>query len=160
VDLVSERADSTSDYQVPVNRWQTADGRWMSFTGNTNDIVLRFYRAIGRPDLCDDERFATNAARVEHRAELESIIEEHFAANTRADIDAAMVAERVPIAAIVAMDEIFEEEQYRSRGVIATVDDDHGPLRLPAPAMRRSNRPGRIRSAAPGLGADTDRIRS
>ena len=48
-----------SPHNKPV---QTADG-WISFTINTDSQVRAFLKAIARPDLLDDPRFGTVAAR-------------------------------------------------------------------------------------------------
>lgn len=152
---VVERTDSTSPYQVPVNRWRTADGVWMSFTGNTQDVVARFIRAIGHPELVDDERFATNAARVENKDTLEAIIAEYFAGHTHAEIDTSMEEHGVPIAAILSMAELFVEPQYRVRGSITSRQDATlGSVDLPNAVVRFSRTPAGIDRLGPDLGAD------
>lgn len=155
---VAERNGSTSTYQSPTNRWPTSDGVWMSFTGNTQGVVERFLRAIQRPDLVDDPRFATNVARVEHRGELEKFITEYFASHTYAEVDASMQEHGVPIAPILAMDRIFEDPQYAARGVLTEVAGPSGPMRLPGAAVRFSRTPGEVRSMGPELDADREAV--
>jgi crotonobetainyl-CoA:carnitine CoA-transferase CaiB-like acyl-CoA transferase len=83
----NERAGNGSSYQVPVATWLTADDEWVTFTGNTNDIVHRLYRAMGRPDLVDDPRFATNEARVANRAVVERTFAEWARSMSRRDLE-------------------------------------------------------------------------
>ena len=52
--------------------------------------------AVGAPELADDERFATNPARVEHRAALREALEERLAARPAAEWAAALTDARVP----------------------------------------------------------------
>ncbi|MFS3130752.1 CaiB/BaiF CoA transferase family protein [Nocardioides sp. Bht2] len=151
---VAERNGSTSPYQVPTNRWQTSDGVWMSFTGNTQGVVERFLNAIERPDLVSDPRFDTNVARVANRDELERVIGEYFATHTYAQADASMQEHGVPIAPILAMDRIFEDPQYAARGVLVEVPTTDGVLRMPGAAVRFSRTPGEVRSPGPALDAD------
>ncbi|HEV7861679.1 MAG TPA: CoA transferase, partial [Acidimicrobiia bacterium] len=54
---VTEREGARSTYVAPVNTWRTKDGKWASFTGSTQAMVERLFRAIGRPDLLTDARF-------------------------------------------------------------------------------------------------------
>ena len=51
---------------------------------NTDKLFDGFCRAIGRPDLLDDPRFARAAARLEHRTALIPEIEKTTAGETRA----------------------------------------------------------------------------
>lgn len=156
---VLDRTGSESDYQVPVNRWPTSDGVWMSFTGNTEDIVHRFFRAMDRADLSEDERFATNAGRVEHRQELDDLIRAWFAEHTWADVDVRMEEAKVPIAAILSMAEVFEEEHYRQRGTLVTVEDaELGTVRIPSFAGRFSRTSPSIRHLGPALDADGEAV--
>ncbi len=56
---------------VPYQACPTADGHIILAVGN--DLQFRkFCQVAARPELADDPRFATNAARVNHRAELMS----------------------------------------------------------------------------------------
>ncbi|MGF0313431.1 CaiB/BaiF CoA transferase family protein [Rhodococcus sp. IEGM1428] len=156
---VPERTDSTSPYQVPVNRWRTADGVWMSFTGNTQDVVARFLRGIDRADLVEDERFATNAARVANKAELERIIATYFAEHTHADVEKSMERNGVPIAAILSIAEVFEQQQYRERGTLTEFTDPQlGTVHLPNVAVRFSRSPGRIDRLGPDLDQDREAV--
>src|SRR5207253_2550088 len=86
--------------------------------------------SIGRPDLADDPRFGSNAARVENRAALDALIEEWTRSRT---LDEALDAfERHEAAAAPVSDiaQIFDDPQYRARGTIA---------RIPDPALARAD---------------------
>src|SRR5205823_712375 len=63
---------------APYQTFATADGYLI--LGVANDgLWRRFCRAVDRPDLVDDARFATNPARVARRAELADLLQEMFA---------------------------------------------------------------------------------
>lgn len=142
----SQRTNSTSDYQVPVNRWPTADGGWLSFTGNTEDVVQRFFRALGHGEFETDPRFCDNAARVRHRDELEVLIGEWFAKHTRADVVRAMESEGVPIAEILDVSEVFADPHVAERGTLVALDDGAGgTVRIPGVAGRFSRTAGALR---------------
>jgi crotonobetainyl-CoA:carnitine CoA-transferase CaiB-like acyl-CoA transferase len=62
-----------------------------------NDGQFRRLAAeLGGPELADDPRFATNAARVQHRADLVPALEELLAADTAATWSRRLAAVRVP----------------------------------------------------------------
>ena len=54
---------------VPYQVFPTADADIVVAAGN-DALYQRLCTALGRPDLAEDPRFATNSGRVEHRAEL------------------------------------------------------------------------------------------
>ena len=139
----NERAGNGSSYQVPVATWLTADDKWMTFTGNTNDVVYRLYRAMGRADLIDDPRFATNDERVANRDVVESTLRDWARSTSRADIEAACHEHNVPIGSVFTMADIFEDAHYRERGSIARVaDEELGICRVPRAVPHFSRTPG------------------
>jgi formyl-CoA transferase len=142
----NERSGSGSSYQVPVATWRTADDKSVTFTGNTNDVVHRLYHAMGRPELVDDERFATNDARVAHRVEVEKTLADWARSLDRADLEKVCDAHKVPVGSVFAMDDIFGDENYLARGSIATVaDGDLATARVPCVVPRLSRTPGSVR---------------
>jgi crotonobetainyl-CoA:carnitine CoA-transferase CaiB-like acyl-CoA transferase len=58
----------------PAAVYRTQDGRWVSLAGSTNALFANNCRAIGRPDLIDDPRFASNGTRVQHAEELNAFL--------------------------------------------------------------------------------------
>ena len=46
----------------------------MALSASTPEMAQRLMRAIGRPDMCDDPRFATNEKRVANVDALDAII--------------------------------------------------------------------------------------
>src|SRR5438445_3139595 len=59
---------------VPYQLFATADG-WLVLAVGNDGQWQRFCAAAGRPDLAADERFAANADRVRHRAELVPVVD-------------------------------------------------------------------------------------
>lgn len=68
-------------------------------------------RAIARPDLIEDPRFRTYAARMENYFDLAQILTEAFARHTRAEWDAVLIAHDVPFAPVLTMMELANHPQ-------------------------------------------------
>jgi crotonobetainyl-CoA:carnitine CoA-transferase CaiB-like acyl-CoA transferase len=68
---------------------ETADGHVVMWAGMDNEWHA-VYRGLGRPDLIEDERFATGRARAQHGEELGAIIYAEFKKHTTAEIVARM----------------------------------------------------------------------
>ena len=141
----NERSGVGSSYQVPVATWRTADDKWVTFTGNTNEVVHRLYRAMGRPELIEDSRFATNDDRVANRAVVEETMADWARGLSRAELERACGEHHAPVGSVLSMADIFEDPNYLARGTIAEVDDvDLGVCRVPAVVPAFSRTPGRV----------------
>jgi crotonobetainyl-CoA:carnitine CoA-transferase CaiB-like acyl-CoA transferase len=119
------RRNSAHPSIVPFQNFATADG-WIVVGGVKQDAWERLCVVIGRPDLNDDPRFATRAARDVHRDELLAVLEDVF---RRRSTDAwleALVAARVPASRINTVEEALGDAQTRAREDV--VEHDHPAL--------------------------------
>ncbi len=91
----------------PYNLYQSADGYVVLAVAN-DAMWGRLCRALERPDLADDARFATNRLRLEHQDELELILEQHVEQLASADIVATLEAHKVSCAQVNTMAEAFD----------------------------------------------------
>src|SRR3954454_7611028 len=85
------RLGSAHPTLAPYQAIQAADGWFVAGVGSP-DLWRRFCAAVDRPELADDPRFASSAARVRNRGELDSLLAAVFAARSVAHWDAAMRA--------------------------------------------------------------------
>ncbi|MFC3229647.1 CaiB/BaiF CoA transferase family protein [Marinibaculum pumilum] len=156
---VRQRSGNRNLYSAPSDVYLTADKRYVSLAGSTNRTFANNARAIGRPELPDDPRFASNAARVENAAELDRIFGSWLAAHSQEEAVAAFRAAQGTLAPIYSIDQIYADPQVVARKAIAEVaDEDFGTVRMQGVVPRFRHRPGRIRWAAKRLAADNDYI--
>jgi len=101
---------------VPYQVFAVADGHLVIACGNDGQF-RRLAETLGAPDLAEDPRFATNAARVEARAALIGRLEALVAAWTRERLTAALEAVGVPSGPINTVAEVFADRQVRHRGL-------------------------------------------
>ncbi len=64
---------------APHRAYRCREGEWLMVGVTSEAQWRRFCLAIGRPELADDPRFASNRERVAHREELDALLEPHFA---------------------------------------------------------------------------------
>ena len=158
-DKVITREGTSNSYVAPVGTWQTADGKWFSLTASTQPVAERLLETIGGPELAKDERFATNAARVKHREELDEILAGWVEGLGSAELKAICDANDVAYCLEYDIADIFEDPHYRARGTIEAVEDaDLGPIRMSAVVPRFSRTPGAIRWAGEALDASHDDV--
>jgi crotonobetainyl-CoA:carnitine CoA-transferase CaiB-like acyl-CoA transferase len=156
---VHERSGNTSQYSAPSDVLRTKDGRWVSLSGSTDALFANNCRAIGRPDLIEDERFRTNALRVQNAVELNGIFREWCAERSLDDVMAAIEAAEGSMGPVYSIDQIFADPQMRERDMICEVPDgDFGTVRMQNVVPRFTNSPTRIERSAGDLGEHNDEI--
>jgi formyl-CoA transferase len=126
---------------VPRNVYRTRDGAWVAVSGTTDPQVTRVLGIIGRDAPAD-------------REELDALVAGWIGAHDRADVLAAFLDARVPIAPVQDVRDISADLHVRARDSVITVGD----TTMAAPAPHLSGTPGSIRSVGPELGADTDAV--
>jgi crotonobetainyl-CoA:carnitine CoA-transferase CaiB-like acyl-CoA transferase len=143
---------------VPYQVFAASDGHIIVAVGNENQYA-RLCEVIGRPDLASDERFATNAARVNNRDELSTALREIFLTRTMRQWLDALERAGVPCGPINTVADVFADPQVQARGM--RLDLPHpalGSVPSVANPIKYSATPLSYRSAPPMLGADTDEI--
>ncbi|KVH49936.1 CaiB/BaiF CoA transferase family protein [Burkholderia diffusa] len=140
---------------VPYQTFQTSDG-WIIVAVGNDGQFRKFVEAGGRPELADDERFATNPSRVRHRDTLVPILAEMVKTRAKADWIGALEAAGVPCGPINELDEVFDNEQVVARGMQVTLPHPCGAdVKLVRNPIRMSATPPDARTAPPLLGAQT-----
>lgn len=157
--IVRERMGNASLTSAPRNAYVAADGRWVALSASAQPVFERLARAIGRPDLVDDPRFATNHDRIRHRALLDAVVGGWIAERPRDAAIAELAALGAAVGPIYDIAELLEDPHVQARRSFERhVDPVLGPLRVPAVTARFSRTPGRVRHLGPALGADTDAV--
>jgi formyl-CoA transferase len=150
---VKPRTGNRSTNTAPRNAYRTRDGHWVCLSASIQKMAERLFRAIGRPELIEDPRYATNAGRVRHAEELDSIIGAFIAARTQAENVAYFEREEVTIGPIYDIAQIVQDPHVIERELIADYpDSDMGAFPMHHVVPRLSGTPGAIRAPAPELG--------
>ena len=155
---VRERIGNHHESAAPRNVYETEDG-YMTLSASAQSIFENVAEAIGRPDIVEDPRFATNEARVDHTDELDEIIGAWTRERSTDEAIAAMEAADAIVGPVYDMADIFEDEQYAARNDIVEMSDaDLGSLKTAAPVPRLTRTPGAVEHAGPGHGQHNDEV--
>jgi crotonobetainyl-CoA:carnitine CoA-transferase CaiB-like acyl-CoA transferase len=131
---------------VPYGTYEAADGPFALAVGS-DGLFARLCRELGRPELAEDERFATNTARLHHRDELGEELGAAFATADAADWVARLRAAGVPagpvndVAQAFAFAESLELEPVDETDGVRTV---RSPVHLDRTPVRVQRRPPRL----------------
>ena len=113
---------------------------------------------LGRADVLDDPRFGDWYVREENAAALREIIETALAAEDARTWERRLNDAGAPCGSIWKVEDIIDHPQVVARGVMQTVESPYGPLRLMGSGFQMAHGGGRLDSAAPAVGADTDAV--
>jgi len=143
---------------APYQPFRTADG-WLVLGGAAPGFWAPICRVLGCEELIDDPRFATPALRVQHRRELEALLEARFKTDTTAAWLARLEAAGVPAGPILTYDQVFADPHVRAREMVVTVEHPRaGRLETLGVPVKLSATPGAVRRPAPTLGEHTDEV--
>ncbi|MGY1503266.1 CaiB/BaiF CoA transferase family protein [Streptomyces sp. QTS52] len=140
---------------APYGAYATADGHTVVL-GTTNDREWqRFARdLLGRPDLADDERFATTPGRVAHRAVLDAEISAWCARHELAYVQNSADAAGIGNSRFNKPSEVVAHPHLKARDRWREVETPYGPISalLPPPVISGYEQP---MGAIPALGEHT-----
>lgn len=116
-------------------------------------------KVIGRPELIEDPRFATNVERVRHRELLVPLIAEVFRTGRGHDWIEALEDEGVPCAVVARVSEVVASEQVRGNGMVLEIAHPiAGPVRVVGNPIKLAATPAVLGDPAPTLGQHTREV--
>ena len=144
---------------VPYQVFATADGAIVLSVGN-DATFERFCKAFGLEHLLADERFATNAKRVENRALVTDTLTPVMKSRTTSAWIAELEALKIGCGPINKLSDVFADPHVQARGMVIEMHHEAagGPVKLIANPVKLSATPPDYRIAPPVLGAHTDEV--
>jgi crotonobetainyl-CoA:carnitine CoA-transferase CaiB-like acyl-CoA transferase len=139
---------------APHNHYPARDGDWLALAAETEDAWHALAAHIGDTRL-DDERFASMAARKQHEAALDAIIEEWCAGQDASAAEATLGALGVAAARIVPLYELYNrpDPNLEAAGFITRIDHpEAGETWLPGRPWRFSAAPPAPLTPSPLVG--------
>lgn len=143
---------------VPYQSFATADGHVILAIGNDGQF-RRFCTEAGLTALADDPRFATNAGRVRNRETLIPAMAPALATRSTSAWCEALGRRAVPCGPINRLDQTFENEQVRHRGMkMAMAHPAAAQVPLVANPIHFTCHPIEYGQAPPLLGEHTQQV--
>lgn len=150
---IKQRVGSASNTASPRNVYRCADGKFLALSGSTPAVARRIFEVIGRADMNDDPRFASNSDRVQHRALVDEAIGLWFATRDSADALTIMREAGATVGPIYNIADAMADPHFEERQIIVDVEDaTFGTLPMHDIVPRLSATPGIWRRPAPALG--------
>ena len=143
---------------VPYQAFATLDNHIIIAIGNDQQFQ-RFCKVIGEPKWADDQRYETNAARVNNRVALCDQITNHLKQQNSQYWLSKFEDHKVPCGPINTIDQVFDDPHIQSRNMVLTMQDPRaGELKLAANPINYSRSQLEYQLPPPQLGNQTIEI--
>ena len=144
------------------NHYRCQDDQWLSLGMLQPDRYWAdFCRAVGRPEMADDERFAEMSSRSQNAEAAVALLDEIFASKPR---DEWMKILREGEGDFIFtlfnnVNDLPDDPQVQANDYIVDFDHpQHGTIQMLGMPVRLSETPGSIRSPAPEFGQHSEEI--
>lgn len=152
--------DDRTKAQNPIwNHYQTKDGRWFQLAMLQSDVSWpNFCRAIERPELEKDPKYATMEARTENCEELVKIIENVMASKTMKEWDMRFKDNYCIVGRAQTLDEVITDPQAIANNFFVDLPGTNGKLKTVTSPIEFKQNPAEIKSLAPEVGQHNEEI--
>ncbi|MDP6634928.1 MAG: CaiB/BaiF CoA-transferase family protein [Phycisphaerae bacterium] len=144
---------------TPFEAFDTSDSTIVIAAGN-DKIFRSLCEVLGCPEQADDPRFATNAQRTEHHAELKVMINGRLSAETTDHWIKVLEAANVPCAKVNTIEDLFDYEQIKARNMLVPVEGSGDFKVAGSPVKFRGEDEVTSRTSAPELGQHNRQVLS
>lgn len=156
-----QRSGNVSQYAAPTGVYRTRDEGWVSLSGSTDALFAANCRAIGRQDLLDDPRYASNRMRCRNAAEVNQLFEQWFLLHDQHEVVERFQQAHGTVAPVYSAEQIVNDPQVIARQFLQSIDDeDFGTVRVPGVVPRFRGSPCHIAHTAGTMGADNEAVYS
>ena len=141
---------------VPYQTFDASDRPIVVAVGN-NTQFARLCEVLGRPELAEDERYATNPDRVANRESLVSELQREISKRSADDWTGEIRAAGVPSGPVNTLADVFADEHVKGSGMLQNIDHPSAsPLEMLASPILVDGGRLPIRRPPPSLGQHTN----
>jgi crotonobetainyl-CoA:carnitine CoA-transferase CaiB-like acyl-CoA transferase len=143
---------------VPYQSFQASDGWFAIAVGNDRQFV-RLCEMLGKPELGSDERFATNSARVQNRAEIIEMLISIFRTESVSEWLRKLDEAEIPCGPINNFEQVFSMPNVQEREMLLKMNHPTiGELPLVGSPLKMSDTPVEYRLPPPLMGEHTEEV--
>lgn len=148
-----QRMGGETHRSVPHNNYQAGDQQWVTVACTNDRMFNLLVKAMGQEELLNDERFATNQARIAHRPVVNAAVATWVADHPADQIVAACNEVGIPCGKVQTVSEYLAHPQVAARNSVVTIDAPrHGAISVTGVVPPLHDTPGEIRFLGGPLG--------
>ncbi|AFP38419.1 L-carnitine dehydratase/bile acid-inducible protein F [Mycolicibacterium smegmatis MC2 155] len=142
---------------APYGPFEAADGHTLLIAIQNEPEWARFCTTVlGRPEVAEDPRFASNTQRVANRADVNALISEVFSSHPTDELESRLTEARIAFAGVNTVSEFLDHPVLAARDRWRSVETENGPVRALLPPLDLGTE---VRmDPVPALGAHTAAI--
>ncbi len=153
-----ERTGSVLPNVAPSNVYPTMDGPVL-IAANQDAVFRRLTAVMGRPELADDELYATHGARGANAARLDRLISDWTQPQAAAVLLELLHENGIPAGLIYRAADMLNDPHFAARdAIIRMMHPEFGEIPMQNVVPRLSATPGAVRSLGPELGQHNEEI--
>lgn len=154
-----ERTGAVLPNVAPSNVYPTRDGDPVLVAANQDTVFRRLADAMGRPELADDEQYATHSARGRHMDALDALIADWTSTRDADALLAHLHEAGVPAGRVYRAKDMLADPHFAARRSVVRVPHRlFGELPMQDVVPKLSDTPGAVRWPGPDLGQHNDEV--
>lgn len=144
---------------APANAYRCDDGNYAYIAIVLDAHWARFCKVMGREDLIEDSRTATQTSRAQNWQFVDGLVADWARGRTAAEVVRALDEIQVVVAHIQDFQQLLQDGHFKERDMVAEVDHPQlGRVQVLGVGTKFSVTPARVRTAAPLLGQHNEEI--
>ena len=133
--------------------------RWIAIAVENDRQWQALCRVIGRPELADDARYASQSARLARHDELDELLADWTRQHDMLEAETRLQADQVPASALRSIRELYDDPQLQQRQHFVELSHPtHGTTTVEGSRFKFSRTPARVEGAAPTLGRENSYV--
>jgi crotonobetainyl-CoA:carnitine CoA-transferase CaiB-like acyl-CoA transferase len=151
------RSGNDHSLVAPYGLFATADGQ-IALAPSNDAFVAKLLKALDLEALAGDPRFASNAARMAHRPEINALIDARTSQQTTAHWIELLNKAGVPCGPVYGIGEAFADPQVQSQDVAVETEADGLAVRILGSPVKFDDDPFEVRRRPPRIGEHTGEV--
>ena len=157
--FIRQRMGAATVNAVPHSHYPTKDDRWVAIACTNDKIFARLAKVMGRDEVSGEGIYGDIKKREAARSEVDKMVGDWTSSMDRVEVLTVCEEGQVPCGPVYAIDEIFDDPQFKARENIKFIDDPRaGQLALPNVVPRLTETPGEIKWPGCALGEHNTEI--
>lgn len=116
-----------SNLLCPYGTFRCPDNNYITIAASNNNLTFKFFKFIGRPELAEDPRFATNIKRLENSEILMPVLYEWLEKMETAEkAEKALLSAGIPCCRVYSYEDVDKDPHYHEAGWFADIPMPEG----------------------------------
>jgi crotonobetainyl-CoA:carnitine CoA-transferase CaiB-like acyl-CoA transferase len=152
--FVREREGIGTRNACPHGHFPTSDDKWLAIACTSDRMFERLAAVMGQPELAAPDKYQTAAQRLAAREKVDGLVADFTRSKTRDEVMKLCEEWQVPCGPVNTIADIFADPQFAARENLVTLEEPEvGEVVIPGVLPKLSEKPGRVDSLGPALGA-------